>query len=83
MNQVLPMALGLSPFVSLLCVMGNGLLQGRDVEEQEEGAEATSSFLSPLICSKQWLGGLRVAKAHPSAFACCPSSGNSRCSCRR
>lgn len=67
---------------SLVCMMGNGQLPGRNVEEQEEDAEAASR-LSPVTCSKGQLGGLCVANTHPSAFAHCPSLGTSRCSCRR
>lgn len=39
------MALRLSPFCSFVCTMGNGLLPGRDVEEQEEDAAAAASIM--------------------------------------
>lgn len=51
----------------IVCRTCSRLLPGMGVEEQEEDAEAVeASFLSPLVCSKQQLGGLCVASAHLS-----------------
>lgn len=74
------MALGLSLFIPVFAQWVMGLLPGRDVEEQEEDAEAAASILFVtthlLQTVAQW--ALRCkCSAHR------PSLGTSRCSCRR
>lgn len=80
-NQVLPMALGLSPFLPLLAWCG-WAAAGRDTEEQEDAAAAASIIFVTIHLFRTVPGGLCIANAPLSWFACSPSSGTSRCSSR-
>lgn len=56
--------------------------QGGVFEEQEDAAAAASIIFVTTYLFQTMLAGLCVVNAHPSWFACSPSSGTRRCSSR-
>lgn len=67
-NEVPPNGSGAESVCFLVCTMGNGLLLGRDVEEQEEDAEAAASIMfvtTPLFQrATQWALHCKCSSFH-------------------